>query len=92
MLNKRIQNLNNNFLECLLKRNNQFIKLNINYVFCTLCKTKEKIPAMYKVSPVNLLNPNDVVLCKNMYKMPNIMSSELPSFNDYEVKNNKLLL
>ena len=40
---------------------------------------------MYKVSPVNLLNPNDVVLCKNMYKMPNIMASELPSFNDSEL-------
>ena len=41
---------------------------------------------MYKVNPVNLLNPNDVVLCKNMYKMPNIMASELPSFNVSEVK------
>ena len=48
-------------------------------------KKKEKIPHMYKVNPVNLLNPNDVVLCKNMYKMPNIMASELPSFNDSEL-------
>jgi len=30
--------------------------------------------SMYKAPQVNLLNPNDVVLCKNMYKMPNIMS------------------
>ena len=60
-------------------------------MFCTLWKKKETIAPMYKVAPVNLLNPNDVVLCKNMYKMPNIMTSELPSFDDSEVKN-KLLL
>ena len=59
--------------------------------FVLSVKKKEKIPPMYKVNPVNLLNPNDVVLCKNMYKMPNIMASELPSFNDVEVKSNKLL-
>jgi len=32
--------------------------------------------AMYKAPKVNNLNKNDVVLCKNMYKMPNVMSFE----------------
>jgi len=32
--------------------------------------------AMYKAPKVNNLSKNDVVLCKNMYKMPNVMSFE----------------
>jgi len=32
--------------------------------------------AMYKAPQVNNLSKNDVVLCKNMYKMPNVMSFE----------------
>ena len=44
--------------------------------------------SMYKAPQVNLLNPNDVVLCKNMYKMPNIMSFKTSQVKQKQVKLN----